>query len=101
MLLWKLKKKKTQKKQGKETKKESKKNKQEENSQSCQCVQFGCITCRLPCLEEQLLVLLEGDNIFWDAPKFFSSLMIQGHLFHISSLRMSLKGNQANVLEDS
>lgn len=60
-----------------------------------------CITCRLPCLEEQLLVLLEGDNIFWDTPKLFSSLMIQYHLFHISSLRTPLQGNLENALEDS
>lgn len=76
--------------------------KKKSNSQCQQSFQFGeRSTCRLPCLEEQLLVLLEGDNIFWGAPKFFSSLMIQYYLFHMSSLRTSLKGNLENVLEDS
>lgn len=46
------------------------------------------VTCRLPCLEEQLLVLLEGETNFWDTPRFFSSLIMQSWSLGLSAAKM-------------
>lgn len=38
-----------------------------------QCLQLVCVTCRLSCLDEELLLLRDREDIFWDMAELRSS----------------------------
>ena len=56
-------------------------------------------TCRLPCLEEQLLVLLEGETNFWDTERLFSSLILNSVSLGLSVVRMPSEDRGAGSME--
>lgn len=57
--------------------------------------------CRLPCLEEQLLVLLEGETNFWDTPRFFSSLIMSNRSGGLGAVKMPSEDTGAESMEVS
>lgn len=56
-------------------------------------------TCRLPCLEEQLLVLREGETNFWDTPRFLSSLIMGIWSLSLDAVKMPSAGSGAVQME--
>ena len=56
-------------------------------------------TCRRPCLEEQLLVLLEGETNFWDTARLFSSLILNGVSLGLSVVRMPSEDSGAGSID--
>lgn len=52
-------------------------------------------------MEEQLLVLLEGETNFWDTPRFFSSLIVKSWSFGLSAVKMPLEDGGAESMKSS
>ena len=50
-------------------------------------------------MEEQLLVLLEGDTNFWDTPRFFSSLIMDSKSLGLETIKMPSDDKGAESME--
>lgn len=50
-------------------------------------------------MEEQLLVLLEGETNFWDTPRFFSSLIMSSRSLGLDVVKMPSEDSGAESAE--